>query len=129
MSHVSKLRAAISDLVCLETAANQINMDFDRNATQFRSYGGQMSKCEGKLSVIGNKDAFEMGVEKKADGNYGLLWDNYGGGQGLVNVVGKGATKLLDEYQAALFTKHMAAKGMRVRRTTKEDGTLLMVAQ
>lgn len=129
MSHVSKLKAAISDLVCLETAAGMVGMDFDRHATQFRSYGGQMSKCEGKLSVRNNTDAFEMGLEKKNDGNYGLLWDNYGGGQGLVDVVGKGAVKLLDEYQAALFTKHMAAKGMRARRTTKEDGTLLMVAE
>ena len=129
MSHVSKLKAAVTDLVCLENAANHIGMDFDRHATQFRNYGGRMTKCEGKLSVRGNKDAYEMGVEKNKDGTYGLLWDSYAGAGGLVDVVGKGATKLLDEYQASLFTKHMSAKGMRVRRTTKEDGTLLMVAE
>ena len=77
MSHVSKLKAAITDLVCLETAADSIGMEFDRHATQFRNYGGRMTKCEGKLSVRGNKDAYEMGVEKNKDGTYGLLWDSY----------------------------------------------------
>lgn len=104
-------------------------MDFNEKATQFLNYGGRKTKCQGKLSVRDNPEAYEVGLElDRTDNTYNLLYDSYNGAKGLMAVVGKGANTLMNAYTEDLFTKHMSMQGMMVSKTVEADGTVVMVA-
>lgn len=130
MSHVKKQTTDFVDLTCLEQAGDQLGMNFDRAAKLFKYYGVEQSKCtDGRFTVRGNAHAYEVGISKAKNGTYNLLYDSYGGGEGLMKVIGKDAVNLTNEYNAAVTIKTLSKQGMRCSRTTKADGSVLVVAE
>ena len=97
------------------------------HATQFRYWAGKQHDCEGKLTL--NNHAFEIGLQKGKDGKYNLLWDDYGGGNGMVDVVGKNCGRLRDEYNGQVTIKDLSKRGMRVKRVLSKDGAVQVVGQ
>lgn len=128
MSHIRVQTSDITDLICLGQAGDQLNLQLNQYANQFRSYGGEMHKCSGKLSLHDKADAYEVGIEKNKDGTYNLLYDSYQGGKGLMKAIGKDAVKLRDEYNAAVAIKTLARQGMRAVRQV-QNGVVMVVAQ
>lgn len=116
MSHITKIDLEIKDLSCLETAAEMLNLDFNRDAKTHLYYAGNRGKCDHSISVRGKKDAYEIGVVANTDGSYKLNWDDYAGGRGLVDVVGQGASRLKQEYAVAVAEKQARRQGYRVKR-------------
>ena len=129
MSHITKIKAQIKDLDALADGCFHLGMEVDLTAKRFRNFAGRMSECNGALRIKGNNTAYEMGLVKNKAGHFDLEWDDYGGGKGLVNVVGKNAGLLLQEYSAAVAIRAMSRQGMRVRRTVGAGGKVILTGE
>lgn len=129
MSHVSVIKAHIKDLTCLGIAAEYLGMEFDQHATLFKYFNNSKKKCDGVLRIKDNTRAFEMGVQKNKQSEYDLLWDSYGGGNGLVSVVGQNAERLTQEYSVAVACRQAARQGMRIQRSTNAQGNVVIIAE
>ena len=116
MSHISEIDLAITDVPALIVAGRQCGMEFLRDVKTCRYYDGQREPCDHVLRVIGNDQAYEIGVVKRTDGKpgYKLLTDFYDGGRGLEEKVGINAGKLKQRYSIEIFRREMAKKGMRI---------------
>lgn len=131
MSHVVNLELLILDLEALGVAAKACGLELIRNQKHYKWWGHsvgdypiptgftaeELGTCEHALSVVGNDQAYEIGVVKRRDGKpgYQLLYDYFSGGKGLVEKIGGNeAPKLKQRYQVEIFRREMAKKGMRV---------------
>ena len=119
---------SIDDKGSLETAVIALGLRYNHGQTQFRGYGDSMDRCEDAISVPNKRDAYEIGVVSKSTGGYDLLWDNFNGGNGLCDYVGRDGKRLQDEYNAAFLTKQYETDGYSVSRTNAEDGRILLEA-
>lgn len=118
ISHVVTSPVIISDLNCLQQAVERdpkliwkegqkkyawvgrYYRDYHEEDAAYhhginpKDYG----KCEHAIKVKGCK--FEIGVVKRKDGKgYSLVWDFIGDGQKINDAIGKGAEKLISDYQ------------------------------
>jgi len=114
MSHVVVVDVQIKNLEALKKACETLGLEFIEGQTKFKWYGRHvgdyplpngfnkedMGKCAHALRVKGNNRAYEIGVCERRDGQEGfcLLWDFWGGGYGLQNVVGNECDNLINEY-------------------------------
>lgn len=144
MSHVVQIELEVNDLTALGEACKSMGLELNLGQQTYKWYGtsvgdyplpqgfktSDLGKCEHSISVVGNPQAYEIGVVKRRDGKpgYQLIWDFWAGGCGLQAVVGDGALKLKDNYGAALFTREVKKKGMRVQRHVTTDGKIVMRA-
>lgn len=134
MSHVVTLSIEINCIESLRKAAELCGMTLSQAST-FNWYGTSvgdypipdgftaetMEKCEYKLSVNGQPDAYEVGISRRADGKLVPLFDFYGRqGYLLEQAIGAGGSKLKQEYAIAAATKELLRKGCRVTRTVNE---------
>lgn len=128
MSHVAKISIDVKSIEDLETAAAALGLRLERGATTFRSYQSGL-KCDHKITDPANPGAYEIGVNKRADGKgFDLVFDEWGGAGGMVAKIGEGAHKLRQEYSASVATSYYRRKGFRVSRTVKEDGRIVLSA-
>ena len=111
-SHIVDIKIEVRDLDALETAAVALGLQFRRSQETYRWYGryvgdsslpegitaDQLGKCNHALGVPNNPTAYEVGIVAQADGSYRLLWDEWSGGYGLQEKIGKGAEKLIARY-------------------------------
>lgn len=139
MSHVVDLGLEINDRESLEMAAQMLGMDC-REKNTFKWFGTHvgdyplpagfkkedMGKCDFALGVTGNDKAYEIGVVKRRDGKpgYQLLWDFWAGGHGLEKAIGKDGGLLKQEYSAQVQMKEARRLGLRVKRSTDEQGRI-----
>lgn len=139
MSHVSTVDLEINDLQALRVAAEALGLQFNEGQTKYRWFGrsvgdypvpegfkaSDLGKCEHAISVPGDNSAYEIGVVSRRDGKpgYQLVWDFWGPGQKITNVMGgKSGAKLKTEYGVAVATKQARREGWRVKREVNKEG-------
>lgn len=130
MSHIVSLSLTVKDLVALDKACQFLGtVELKKNQKNFRYYGGQSGKCDHAISVLGNSQAYELGLIAKDDG-FELAGDFYAGGMGLKDAVGNNATKLKQEYAAQICIKNYKKQGFsKIRRKVEENGTLTVIGE
>jgi hypothetical protein len=129
MSHVVQLDTVITDLGALdETCEQDCECELRRGQKHYKWWGHSvgdypipenvkeedLGKCDHAIHVKGNDEAYEVGVVDQGDGTYRLIWDFYGGGQGLQEKIGAGASKLLQGYAKRVAVKAARAKGFKL---------------
>ena len=145
MSHVATIEVDILDLDALAVAGKKIGMELRRGQRTYRWWGhsvgdyplpkgftaAELGKCDHALSILGNNQAYEIGVVRRKDGKPGwaLLWDFYAGGKGLEAVVGKDASKLRQRYAAEVAIKNARRQGFRVTEQMGQDGKIKLVCR
>lgn len=145
MSHVVSLELRVKDLGSLGVAAMQCGMEVVQKSnyawwgTSVGDFAipegftaADLGKCDYALRVVGNGEAYEVGVVKsrKHPGEYELLFDFYGDkGQMLLDAIGEGGCKLKQEYSAATTTRWARKQGYRVHRTMTADGKIVLKAR
>lgn len=144
MSHVATIEIEVKDLDALAEAAKACGLVLNRGQKTYRWYGRWVNdysaadaayrhdikpedygKCEHAISVPGNAKAYEIGVVRKANGSFGLVWDFFAGGHGLMekcSIDGKAAGKLVQEYSTAVAVKKAKQQGFAVQRKQLADG-------
>jgi len=147
VSHVAAVELAIKDLSCLEAACKEVGLELRKNQKSYRWYGRWVNdfnganaaykhgidtkdygKCDHAIGIPGNNSAYEIGVVKKPDGTYALIWDFYAGGRGLEKVAGKNCQNVTKAYSMQVAKKHLKAKGYSLQSTkTLSDGSVEMV--
>jgi hypothetical protein len=145
MSHVAEMECEINDLEALSDACKELGLELRLGQKTYKWYGRSvgdyplpegmtaqdLGKCDHAICIPGNPGAYEIGVIKKKTGeSYSLVWDFWAGGFGLVEKVGdQQATKLQDEYLAAVTTRHERRRGRQVRRSLTPQGAILLEVQ
>lgn len=126
MSHITKKKAKISNLSDLQEACDQIGMEFKEGQTTCRYYAGRKEPCTHAIVVPGNTDAYELGVLQEEDGTFSLLFDSYGGGNGLIDKIGRNADRLMQEVSVAMSIRHMRMKGRTVSRVQNGKNVVVL---
>jgi len=80
-----------------------------KNGISPKGYG----KCEHAISVPGSN--YDIGVVRKSNGNYTLVWDFYGTGQVITRTVGRGCEELLQLYGVHKAILEARRRGCRVQ--------------
>lgn len=143
MSHVAEINFECKDLEALDEACKVLGLALIMDQKTYKWYGisvgdypiptgftaEDLGKCDHAITIPGNKTAYEIGVVHRRDGQegYHLLWDFWAGGYGMAEKVGGNqATKLQDEYLAAVTVRHMRRKGRQVQREVTAQGEILL---
>lgn len=144
MSHVATIEIEIKDLDAMAEACKACGLVLNRNQKTYKWYGTWMKdysaedaayqngikpedygKCEHAISVQGNASAYEIGVVRKANGTFALVWDFFAGGKGLMekcSIDGKQPGKLVQEYATQVAMKKAKLQGFAVQRKQLQDG-------
>jgi len=130
MSHVRANEIPITDLDCARAAAGKFNaLTWQENQKTHEWFGKwvkdyhgsdaaykrgidptQYGTCEHAIKVADCQ--YEIGVVKRTDGNgYSLVWDFYGPGRMIEDIIGKNAEKFMVEYQKEFIARHCMAEG------------------
>lgn len=126
MSHLAKIELEINDLTALDKACKRLGFELVREQKTYKWYGrwvgdaplpegldvSKLGTCEHAIKVP--NASYEVGVVKKANGNYGLLWDYWGAG-GLAEKIGKDGGLLKQAYTLEKAKQEAVRKGYSVR--------------
>lgn len=126
MSHITKIQVEINeDLDVAEKAGRRVGLQLNRNQRSFRAYASH-NQCDHAFSVVGNEQAYEMGLKRRTDGKagYELLWDSWSGGYGLVDKVGQDANLFKQAYATETAKKQMESEGFWAEETVLPNGTV-----
>ncbi len=142
MSHVVEVNLQITSLSALKTAAKRCGLEFAEGKETYRWYGRHvgdyplpdgfkatdLGKCEHALRVPDKKNAYEIGVVKRRDGQpgYTLLYDFYCGGFGLEEKVGKQCSELCQQYAKAVIEETIGYEFSVTHEERNEDGALVL---
>lgn len=78
----------------------------------------------------GNKDAYEAGLVKTADGKaWKIQVDNFIGGKGMVAAIGTDAGLLMQRYGINAAKAAALKQGMSVREQQMQDGSIKLVCE
>lgn len=137
MSHLSEISGVqVRDLECLQAAAERLGLEFRRDQKIYRWYGrsvgdyplpegltvADLGKCDHALSVKGKPGAYEVGLVKRPDGSWRMLFDFWARGHGLQDAIGDNGGRLLQEYSIAVATKQARRNGQRAVREDLPNG-------
>lgn len=147
MSHVTKCDFSIlsTDLDAVEQGCHDLGtVELVRNQTTHRWYGrfvndsdsgrryaqevdpSKWGRCEHAIRVIGDPNAYEIGLVRNAEGNFDLVFDSWGPGQAIVNACGEDLWKLRQNISAAIVEREMARENYISCRTVDEHGNLVI---
>lgn len=123
MSHVSIIKTQFKDLEALKVACTKLGLEFKQNQKNWKWFGRwvndyhgadaaykngidpkEYGKCDHAIGVKGNKQAYEVGLVKKGNA-YVPLFDFWNGGYGLMEAIGKDASKLIETYTQVVAIK------------------------
>jgi hypothetical protein len=140
MSHIATVDLHITDLAALKAACETLGLEFHEGQQTFRWYGrivgdyplpegftaSEMGTCEHAIGLKDNAQAYQLGVVGRRDGKPGylLMYDNWRGGFGLEDVIGKAAGKLKQQYAAQVAASQARKQGYRVSQSLQTDGSL-----
>jgi len=137
VSHVSNIDVEVKDLPSLKVACEELGLEFRENQTCYRWFGKfvgdaplplgfieeDLGKCEHAIGISG-KESYEVGVVRNKTGvGFQLFWDEWAGGQGLEEVIGKGACKLKQAYASAVAVKIASKTSNLINQYVKTDGS------
>lgn len=127
MSHVTPIKARITDLAALEAAAARFGGSLVRDQQTFRYYTGSRGRSAHALKFPGC--SYEVGVQQTGEaGVYGLAWDSFE--TALRNLLGgEGAPLLVQAYAHEKAKLELAADGWAVREIVHENGELEAVGE
>lgn len=146
MSHVVRIETQFLDLEALKDACEKLGLEFRENQKHYRWYERYMGdyplpqgfsakdlgQCEHAIGIKGNHTSYEVGVARArtetgspAPG-YTLLFDFWAGGGGLVDKVGQGGHKLIQQYSVEVARRHLRARGRRVTEERTLDGRIIL---
>lgn len=127
MSHITSIEIQVSDLTAFEKACREVGVELRREQKTFKSFGGNRVACDMAVAIPGNRDAYEAGLVRNADGKYTVQVDNWSGGQGLNEKIGHNAGKLLQRYGINAATSQALKQGMSVREEVLANGQVRLV--
>lgn len=148
ISHVASVNIEIKDLDCLKRACVALGLGFREGQRTHKWYGRWMNdydaadaaylhgikpedygKCAHAIAVPHNASAYEAGVVQRADGKgYSLIYDFYGNkGRALEALIGKGASKLKQQYAVEVARKAARKQGYRVQEKKEQDGKVRLI--
>lgn len=124
MSHVERLKIAVSDLNDLKKAAHMLGLEFVEGQTTYRWWGHsvgdyplpegfteeELGKCHHAIRIPNDPRAYQIGVVQK-NGKWVLLYDFYNGGFGLEEKIGAGAGKLKQAYGVVVTQRQAQQQG------------------
>ncbi len=116
MSHIVEVQTKVKDLEALEIGAGRLGLTLNRGQKKFRAY--DRGDCTHALRL--NDVAYEIGLLQQQDGSFKILYDDYEGARGLMNVVGDECRGLIDEYAIEIATKACAGLGWLSQRDGRE---------
>lgn len=135
MSHVSTIETVINDLDALKQAAESLGLEFVEGQKTYRYYGRwandyhekdaaykhgfdpkQYGQCSHALRVKDQPGAYEVGVVKKEDGTYGLLFDHWCAGYGLMAKIGPKGSFLSQAYTKVKVETELKKKGFKITK-------------
>lgn len=125
MSHITKLQfQRIPFLRDLKRAVEMFpELVFNEGQTKHLFYGNQKGDCLHAISVKNKPDAYEIGVIADGDG-FGLQWDSYAGGKGMVNIVGQDMAKLKQEISVQIAVRNLSNQGFFCTRQEQPNGDI-----
>ena len=130
MSHITKIHTTtrITSLDKLAVACRLLGtVEFVRDAKQHKYWGGNLAPCNHKIRVIGNQQAYEIGVVQEGD-HFALNADFFLGGYGLEDAVGKDAQRLTQAYNVVQACEAFQLNGFAfTEQTTLESGAVKCV--
>ncbi len=146
ISHNVEIKGAkITDMAALRQAVAELakegaNISLDEKATNFRTYMGQDTKCDG--AIIMGEGRHDIGLVKQADGSFVPRFDPYGFGRSLLveadatnfqpnptsmydeNNATRSIGKLLQRYNVCRVEREAAMRGQSFTRTTSKGGVI-----
>ncbi len=128
MSHITSIKTQIKDLTALETAASSIGLKLVVNQKTFLNFAGRQSPCDHAIVIEGDERAYQIGVVSNKDGTYGLQWDTWSGGKGMVARVGADANILRQAYSVEASAAQLQRQGFRVNRIKQDNGKMKLQA-
>lgn len=152
MSHISKCETQYKSLTEVKTAGDVLGFDFIENQRTHAWYGRMvgdsaegratarefgvenLGKCDHVLRLKDHRQGdYEIGVVRRDDGTYSLVYDSWGPGQRLEERAGKGLTRFKQEYGIAVtqarVEKTLARQGFRMTREDIGDGRVRLRLQ
>lgn len=126
MSHLAKIELEINDLTALDKACKRMGFELMKGQKTYKWYGrwvgdsplpegvdkSKLGTCDHAIKVPGA--SYEVGVLKKDNGKYGLLWDYWGAG-GLPEKIGKNGGLLKQAYTLEKAKMESIKKGYFVK--------------
>jgi hypothetical protein len=152
MSHISKCQTQYKSLDEVKVAADVLGFDFMENQKKHEWYGRMvgdsaegrataqefgienLGKCDHALRLKDHRQGdYEIGVVRRDDGTFALVYDSWGPGQRLEQRAGQGLTKFKQEYGIAVtqarVEKTLSRQGFRMTREDIGDGRVRLRLQ
>jgi len=150
ISHIATINVTFIDLDAVKIMAEQLGLEFVEGAKEYNWYKNWLNdyaaenaayrhgvkpedygKCEHKLRVPGQPDAYEVGFVKNPNGaGYIAVYDLYGPqGKTLTDRIGKDGEKMKCQYVEAAATRQLIRQGYQVSKETLQDGTVRIVGR
>ena len=139
MSHYLKGKTGITNLDAVRRACEKVGLSVREGSRTPRGYatihpgwGDSLfeQQVRGKCDlVVGVRDrtSYEIGFAKQNDGTYTMHYDDYCGGEGLMDKVGPRADRFYQEITAADFELATEAAGYSYTREEQNDGRILLM--
>ena len=97
MSHITTVKAQIKSLSALKKACEKLGLTLCEGVKKYFAYSDR--KCDHKIKVTNNSQAYEVGLTENEDGTYSLNYDFYGNhGAAIQKIVGTNCDKLMASY-------------------------------
>ncbi len=133
MSYETTSAIFITDIDAFERACRVFNLTIDHDNNTYQAHETQ--RCDARITWDGHPGAYQMGLvranqnsdgslEKNASGNgWGISYDTWRNGNGMVNHVGQESCGLLmQEYGLIVAAEQALANGYGVERIQLADG-------
>lgn len=134
MSIIATVELEIKDLAAARRAATRLGLELREGQQTFRQHAthGSGQRCDHAIAVLGNPQAYEIGMIAKKGGTYELKYDHYSGGRGLMEKVSSGSGRDIDKFRQAYAAEVAIAEvrrlGYRYRETTDASGVIQVEA-
>jgi hypothetical protein len=139
----------MKNIEALKRACKKVGLEFRENQKTYKWYGRWVQdyhgsnaayklginpedygKCEHAIGIPGNNTAYEIGICRNNEGKMVMVWDFWGGGNGLESVAGKDCHKLVQAYSAEVTAETLTQQGyIQSEYTTNADGEIELVYQ
>lgn len=133
MSIIATVELEIKSLAAAKKAAARLGMEFREGQKTFRQHTSHHStRCDHAIAVVGNPEAYEIGVIAKSGGSYELKFDHWQGGKGLMDKVSVGKRDNVDRFKQAYAAEVAIAEvnrlGYRYRESVDAAGVIHLEA-
>ena len=135
MSHISKVKVYVRDLAVFAEACRELGVQLVEGQKTFKTYNGKLGECDHAVVVPAKSRAYEIGLVRGRVAESGgfvadregdcfeLNFDEWGGGNGMVNRVGYGCGELLQAYSGKKIEATAKKNNYELTKTKNADGS------